>query len=179
MTSDLQKEELWSLCFGDSPEFAREFFAIDGISTVCEYSGKTLIGMASLIPLTSDGALRGNYVYGVCVHPDHRGKGVFRSLMDRCEQIALQSKDDFICLIPATDALVKTYSKMGYSISVALCDSVSDNGQMLHIVCDGFRRFAAVEEDSQPVVRFGLMKPLSDSVAEKMTFSFSERMGEI
>lgn len=179
MTSDIQKEELWALCFGDSPELAREFFAIDGIRTVCEYSGDTLIGMASMIPLASESALRGDYVYGVCVHPEYRGQGVFRKLMARCEQIALNNGDDFICLIPATDALVRSYSKMGYSISVALCDSASDSTEKLTVSCDGFRRFAATEEDAQSAVRFGLMKPLGNSVTKKMSFSFSERMGEI
>lgn len=179
MTSDIQKEELWALCFGDSHEFAREFFAINGITTLCEYSGNKLIGMASMIPLISDSALRGNYVYGVCVHPEYRGNGVFRKLMGRCEERAVQKGDDFICLIPATDALVRSYSKMGYSISVALCDKALDSTEKLNVTCEGFRRFTDVEEDSQPAVRFGLMKPLNDLVTEKMSFSFSERMGEI
>ena len=179
MTSDIQKEELWALCFGDSTEFAREFFAIDGIRTVCEYSGDTLIGMASMIPIVSESALRGDYVYGVCVHPDHRGQGVFRKLMARCEQIALNNGDDFICLIPATEALVESYSKMGYSISVALCDSASDSIEKLTVSCDGFRRFVATDEDTSPTVSFGLMKPLGNKVTEDMSFSFSERMGEI
>lgn len=179
MTSDLQKEELWALCFGDSVEFAREFFAIDGITTVCEYSGDKLIGMASMIPLLSDNDLRGDYVYGVCVHPEHRGNGVFRKLMQRCEALALKNGNDFICLIPATASLVRSYSKMGYSIPVALCDSDRDSSEKLNVACEGFRRFANVEEDTRPAVSFGLMKPLNALIAENMSFSFSGRMGEI
>ena len=174
------KERLWSLCFGDAEDVARSFFEIPEVLTLTEYENDSLIGMASMIPVTCDGGACGYYVYGVCVHPDHRGRGVFKKLMDKCEIEAKRSGADMLCLIPATDRLAKTYANMGYYQKVALSDDPQKSGVGILAISSGFRSFAIPDDPTQPryTSDFGVLKPISSKISPNESFCFEEHMGE-
>ena len=170
---------LWELCFGDAPDVAENFLGIDDVITLEERADGKLIGMASLVPVITDGALSGFYAYGVCTHPDHRGRGVFKRIMEKCEREAMVRGADFICLIPATDRLASTYSRIGYSKRIALCDAPEIHGDAIRSRSRGFCEFAIPERADAPLltVDFGVMKPLTER-ADKQEFHFASYMGE-
>ena len=173
------KKALWSLCFGDSEEVADSFFAIPDILTLTEHKNGATVGMASLIPVGSKGSLLGYYAYGVCVHPDHRGGGIFRRLMERCEAQAIADGKDLLCLIPATEALAKTYSRMGYSRKIELFDKASEGSHAITPASRGFSDFAAPDCADAPLLTadFGLLKSFSQ-IDEDTRFCFAAPMGE-
>ena len=170
---------MWELCFGDAPDVAESFLCISDIITLEERDGDTLIGMASLVPVRTKNALSGYYAYGVCTHPDHRGRGVFTRLMDNCEATAKRAGADFICLIPATERLADTYAHMGYSKKISLFDTPVKKGDAIFSKSLGFREFATPDSDTAPIftVNFGMIKPLSAKVKD-LDFYFAEPMGE-
>ena len=170
---------LWELCFGDAPDVAESFLGISDVITVEERSGGVLIGMASLVPVHTESVLSGYYAYGVCTHPDHRGKGVFTRLMASCEREAQKKAVDFICLIPATERLASTYARMRYFKKVALYDAAEKSGAAILSASHGFSDFATPDTDDAPLltVNFGVMKPLTRR-AEQQSFYFATPMGE-
>ena len=86
---------------------------------------------------------------------------------------------DFICLIPATERLADTYSRMGYSKKISLCDAPQKAGDAIISSSLGFIDFATPDSADAPLltVDFGLMKPLG-KCAEQQEFYFSAPMGE-
>ncbi len=174
-----EKEELWLLCFDDSPNTPRELFAISDIDTLSLYQQDTLIAMATLVPVKTDAGLTGYYVYGVCTHPNYRGKGVFKHLMERCERYTKEKNADFLCLIAADKSLADTYRRMGYSFSVSLAGNDLTEGSVgIGSVSESFSKFAEPDENSDTEGLYGLLKPLF-SADENLKFFFSEHMGEI
>ena len=170
---------LWELCFGDAPDVAESFLGINDVVTLEERAGGALIGMASLVPVHTDSGLSGCYAYGVCTHPDRRGGGVFTRIMQRCEQYAVDLGLDFICLIPATERLADTYSRMGYSKRIALYDAQEKSGDAIISSSRGFIGFAEPDGADAPLltVDFGAIKPLTERAAH-IEFYFSAPMGE-
>lgn len=170
---------LWELCFGDAPDVAESFLGISDVTTLEERQGGELIGMASLVPVSTESGLSGFYAYGVCTHPDHRGRGVFTKIMKKCEREAIARGLDFICLIPATERLADTYARIGYSKRIALYDASCKAGEAIVSDSRGFCGFATPDNENAPLltVDFGVMKPLSER-AEMKKFHFSSPMGE-
>ena len=170
---------MWELCFGDAPDVAESFLCIPDVITLEEHCEDKLIGMASLIPVRTESALWGYYAYGVCTHPDHRGHGVFTKIMEKCETAAKMDGADFICLIPATERLAKTYERMGYSKKMTLYDAAEKSGDAVFASSEAFRAFATPDSESAPLltVNFGALKPLTER-AESSEFYFAEPMGE-
>ena len=170
------KIKLFSLCFGDSEESACEFFSIADIETITEYAHGELVSMASLVPLKTESGLCGFYAYGVCVHEDHRGKGLFARIMERCEEYAREMGADFVCLIPADHRLANTYMRFGYTERVELCDGDLKDKEPIYTLSPDFIRFAESEEDRAATVDFGLLKFIKDVSGKK--FAFFSHMGD-
>ena len=177
MSINSQKETLWALCFGDDISVAREFFTISDIVTLTTTENGELVAMASLVPVSTDNGLLGLYVYGVCTHPDHRGRGHFRTLMERCESIALAEKKDFLCLIPANYTVALTYRRMGYTIDVSLCKDKKDTDTKISSMSKEFSEYAIPNEECLSFDH-GLLKPLSEKMTNGQSFSFLKHMGE-
>lgn len=165
------KEALFCLCFGDTEQTATEFFSIKEVATITEYSEGRLSAMASLIPLCMEDKKVGFYVYGVCVHPDFRGLGGFRRIMQGCEDYAKEKGADFLCLIPATPLLASSYGRMGYSKRVQLYDGADSDAQRIYLLSEDFARFAIPAGDSDTEIDFGLLKPLADIPDKKHAFA--------
>ena len=168
--TNTDKEKLFTLCFGDTAETAREFFSIKEVVTLTELENGRLCAMASLLPLETDRGACGFYVYGVCVHPDCRGKGYFNRVMKKCEDFANKNKGDFLSLIPANQPLADTYRRMGYTEKLALYHSANKDHEKIFVVSNGFIEFARPEENAKGVIDFGLMKPLTFDSKRKMAF---------
>ena len=96
-----------------------------------------------------------------------------------CEYEAVARGADFICLIPATDRLASTYSRIGYSKRIALCDAPEIHGDAIRPRSRDFYEFAIPESADVPLltVDFGVMKPLTEC-ADNQEFHFASYMGE-
>ena len=167
---------LWSLCFGDGEEIPSSFFERTEAEPVLLRREGTPIAMACLVPVTLD-KLRGGYLYAVCVHPEHRGRGYFRWLMALCEEKARKAKLDFVCLVPATPSLSELYERMGYETRVTL--SAYATGEEKRIVPEGgFAALAKEWSEDFPTMPQGLAKSLAEDVLLPSPLAFSSPMGE-
>ena len=103
--------ELWKLVFGDGDDFLDLFFgtAYAPERCLCIMDADTAAGALYWLPC--DGYA---YIYAVATHPDHRGKGICRALMEAAhEEIRAQGYAGAI-LYPQEEGLRAMYRKMGY-----------------------------------------------------------------
>lgn len=107
---------LWKTAFGDGEEWISSFFSTayspDRCVTVregeriaaalywldCEYAGQRLA-----------------YMYAVATHPDFRGRGMCRELMEKTHARLTELGYAGSLLMPAEEDLRKMYAKMGYT----------------------------------------------------------------
>lgn len=170
--------QLWELCFGDTEDTALEFLSIPDVITLTEERDERSIAMASLVPVSTECGQNGVYVYGVCVHPKHRGQGIFRELMARCEAFAKDKDADFLCLIPADDGVRNAYKKMGYDIEVATPQNRESVSVGIFSLSEDFTKFAVPDGEPSSNIKYGLLKPLEHFDAQNKKYSFLHHMGE-
>lgn len=169
---------LWSLCFGDTKETAAEFLSIPDVKTLVEYSDGVPVAMASLVPVATELGQKGEYVYGVCVHPAFRGKGLFRTLMNRCEREAIKNGAEFLCLIPEQESLFVAYKKMGYAVEINTAAHVFADSIGIVTLSEQFKSFAIPEGETGRELKYGLLKPVRAFETQNKKFSFLYHMGE-
>ncbi len=112
---------LWMQAFeGDTANDIALFFdTFDHTQTafvLCE--GERVFSMLFLLPITIEDATRhvpAGYVYAGATHPDARGKGYYRRLLDYVGETAKQEGIEALVLRPATDMLAESYRRMGFS----------------------------------------------------------------
>lgn len=110
-----QLKKLWNLAFGDSMEFIGLFFGTAYAPGRCLYLAEDGQVTAALYWL--DCEYKGQkqaYIYAVATHPDHRGKGLCRQLMDRVHALLKAEGYSAALLRPADNGLRRMYRKMGY-----------------------------------------------------------------
>ncbi len=159
-TSLNDRISLFCECFGDTREVAEKLFSCSDIINVTTYKEDRLVASASLVPILAlDDDAVGYYIYGVCVAPDMRGRGLFREIMQMSETEAKNRGAKYVCLIPADNGLSNTYQKMGYTIPILQrFESLGANG--IKLLSNEFRNFA--KSDSKVEVRQnGLLKILN------------------
>lgn len=110
-----QLKNLWHLAFGDEAAFIDLFFGTAYSPDRCLYLAEGGQVIAALYWL--DCGYKGQkqaYVYAVATHPDHRGKGLCRQLMDKTHVLLKEQGYTAALLRPADDGLRRMYRKMGY-----------------------------------------------------------------
>ena len=110
-----QLKNLWHLAFGDGMEFIELFFRTAYSPHRCLYLEENGQITAALYWL--DCEYRGQkhaYIYAVATHPEHRGKGLCRRLMDKTHALLTGQGYTAALLRPADDSLRRMYRKMGY-----------------------------------------------------------------
>lgn len=101
---------LHSICFGDEREWFDAFLAAASGQTYIAYClGAEYAGGLFLLDMTC-GAHAGKYVYALGVHPDHRGKGIARELLEQAKALC----KDFCLICPADEVLAETYERYGF-----------------------------------------------------------------
>jgi len=118
-----QLKTLWHLAFGDGMEFIELFFQTAYSPERCLYLTENGQITAALYWLDCEyQGQKQAYIYAVATHPEHRGKGLCRQLMDKAHAI-LQAQGYAAALLrPADDGLRRMYRKMGYRV----CTGVSE-----------------------------------------------------
>jgi len=168
---------LFSEVFGDTENVAKSLFSCRGVITLTEYIEGRLAAMASLIRINGKNS-KGFYVYGVCVAKDFRGRGYFRKIMDAVESYANTEGADFLCLIPANDALQYTYHRMGYVEKIKPFE-YSTMGN-LFITSEDFKMFATPDTPSPSNNGLsGLAKIIKNDFKFESEPIFADFMGDI
>lgn len=110
-----QLSALWQTAFGDSPEFIRLFFSTAYAPERCQYL--TVEGHLAAALYWLDAWCGGEklaYIYAVATHPDFRGRGLCRRLMDRTHSLLASRGYAGALLCPAGEGLRRMYAAMGY-----------------------------------------------------------------
>ncbi len=112
-------QELFRLCFGDSPEcsglYFNRFYRPEEFLVLREEGA--LCAMAGLLSLTltepGGRTVKAAYLYGMGVHPEHRGRGFAGQLLNYAD-FYLHGKRDCLITVPADDGLHAFYRKFGF-----------------------------------------------------------------
>lgn len=114
MNADALKS-LWTLAFGDPVPVIESFFSTAYSPDRCRYLEEAGVVTAALYWL--DGEYAGEkyaYIYGVATHPDHRGKGLCRKLMEKTHEDLKRQGYAGALLMPAEPGLRRMYASFGY-----------------------------------------------------------------
>lgn len=110
-----QLKTLWHLAFGDGEEFIDLFFRTAYAPDRCLYLTEDGQITAALYWLDCEyNGQKQAYIYAVATHPDHRGKGLCRQLMEQAHARLKEAGYAAALLRPADEGLRRMYRKMGY-----------------------------------------------------------------
>lgn len=118
-----EARRLWQLCFGDSDEFLDRYFErlYREEDVLLAEEGSTAIGHLQFPELSlslGEETLPAGYVVAVCTHPDYRGKGIMRPLLQEALRREKARGDVVSVLLPAEDWLYRYYTSVGGYASV-------------------------------------------------------------
>lgn len=117
-TKSEEARRLWQLCFGDSDEFLDRYFDLvyREEDVLLAYDGSNAIGHLQFPELAlalGEETLPAGYVVAVCTHPDHRGKGIMRPLLQEALRREKARGDVVSVLLPAEEWLYRYYTSVG------------------------------------------------------------------
>ncbi len=105
---------LWALSFGDSEEYIWQFCQDMPLAgAVLARDGEHVAGMALL--LQPDSAKNAYYGYGVCTHPDDRGRGICKRIHEKIRTVCRKRGAGYF-VHPADPSLIPLYGKLGLEI---------------------------------------------------------------
>lgn len=113
-------QELFHLCFGDSPEcsglYFDNFYRPEEFLVLREEGElRAMAGLLNLSLTEPDGrTVKAAYLYGMGTHPDHRGRGYAAQLLNYAD-FYLHGKRDCIVTMPADNQLHAFYGKFGFA----------------------------------------------------------------
>ena len=173
----MRKEDIFAVCFGDTREGIDAFYAIPDAVCIEEKENGETVGIAHVLPVFLEG-YKGGYLFAIGVDPAHRGRGLLRALLARAEQFCRTWGLDFVCLIPASDALADTYRRHGYTVEVATVSGVvGENSHPVLCLSSEFLAYGKYGK-SEGAPRVGLAKSLSDKPLPTPAH-FASPMGEL
>lgn len=108
-------KRLWKRVFGDSDSFIDTFFQVAYSPDRCRYreeKGEIVSALYWLDCRYEGGKLA--YIYAVATHPDYRGRGLCRRLMEDTHAVLKARGYAGAVLYPADGTLRQMYGKMGY-----------------------------------------------------------------
>lgn len=117
-TKSEEARRLWQLCFGDSDEFLDRYFdrlyrEEDVLLAEDEGTAIGHLQFPQLVLSLGEETLPAGYVVAVCTHPDHRGKGIMRPLLQEALRREKARGDVVSVLLPAEEWLYRYYTSVG------------------------------------------------------------------
>ena len=102
--------KLWNIAFGDNINSVNKY-----LDTLLKYffvyeDEGIVKAMLSVIPVSYLDK-NGGYIYAVVTHPDYRGQGICKRLIDTIKE---DKKYDFLVLVPQNEGLFKFYKRMNF-----------------------------------------------------------------
>ncbi|MCL2547167.1 MAG: GNAT family N-acetyltransferase [Oscillospiraceae bacterium] len=126
-------KELWSLCFPGEERYKDFFFAKlrdKNASMLAKISGKS-VGMLHMLPQTfvsPEGKhLAARYLYAICTHPNYRGRGIAKTLVERALEMMWRRGEAVATLVPGNRRLFDYYAQLGFQPCFA--QSVAERGE--------------------------------------------------
>ena len=131
-----QLKALWLMCFPDEEEqVLANFFekTVTPENVIATFFGEQIINATYL--LESEITIKGVsysalYIYGVCTHPEYRGKGLMKTAFKHLEESATSKCVDYLFLVPATASLFDMYKKLGYKTGFTYEKTIIDFDEM-------------------------------------------------
>ena len=122
--------QLWKLAFGDTDAFLDSFFSTAYSPDRChllKVDGR--VAAALYWFRCSCDEQRIAYVYAVATHPDFRGQGLCRKLMQETHALLTRQGYDAVMLVPQDAGLRKMYAAMGYRDATAVTEFTCQAGE--------------------------------------------------
>ncbi len=113
-------KELYEICFEDKKAVIDSFFENTLKSEIAigifdgEKAVSALYLLKSEICFPCGERKLAFYVYGVSTHPDYRGKGLMKRILDFAKRFAENCGISYLFLVPAETSLFELYEKCGY-----------------------------------------------------------------
>ena len=143
---------LWKQTFGDHAGFWEMFLETTFLPDHCRCITEN--GLVTAAMYWFDCSFRGEkiaYLYAVVTHPDHRGKGLCRSLLDNVHNHLAETGYASAMLVPETESLRQMYRKLGYedctTVSEFSC-TAGDSPMLLRAI--GPAEYAALRRELLP-----------------------------
>ncbi len=142
---------LWQLAFGDSEEFTDLFFDRGYDPRCCRCL--TLEGRVAAALYWFDVEYDGEfyaYLYGVATHPDFRGRGLCRKLMEDTHACLTARGYAGGLLTPAEENLRKMYAGMGYEDCCTVSEIRREAGKACEVRLIGRDEYALLRRQYLP-----------------------------
>lgn len=147
-----QQRALWQNAFGDTDAFLDSFFrtAYAPDRCRCVLDGDTIAAILYWIDCSVKNQKLA-YIYAVVTHPDHRGKGLCRMLMEDTHDLLRCRGYSGAALVPQQEGLRKMYAGMGYRNAGSLnCFRCTCAGAPVSLRAVGADEFAALRRKMLP-----------------------------
>lgn len=147
-----QLRRLWQDAFGDPDVFLDSFYrtAYSPDRCLCLLSEDQVTAVLYWIDC-SLGQEKLAYIYAVVTHPDHRGKGLCRTLLSQTHTLLKSRGYSSAVLVPQKESLRNMYAGMGYRDMGGLRElSCTADGQSIPIRAIGAEEFSALRRSMIP-----------------------------
>lgn len=165
-------QKLWVQAFGDTPDVPEAFFATAFASDRFHCILEDDVPVSALYWL--DCTLQGQkiaYIYAAATDKVHRGKGLFRKLMNESHQILVQQGYAGVVLVPCCRELFGLYEKFGYRTVTTVEEFTCGWG-------DVSVPFQEITPDQYAALRKGYL-PAGSVLQEGPTLAYLQTQGEI
>ena len=147
-----QQRKLWQNAFSDTDAFLDSFFRTAYSPDRCRCV--LLDGEIAAILYWIDCTLLEQklaYIYAVVTHPDHRGKGLCRKLMEDTHALLAQRGYSGALLVPQKESLRQMYAGMGYRNAGGLAEfRCQADGAPVPLRAVGPEEYAALRRSQLP-----------------------------
>lgn len=142
---------LWQQAFGDSDETIEAFFTTAFAPERCRCIREEDNLAAALYWLDCEYAgQKVAYIYAVATHPEFRGRGLCRMLMEDTHRVLAEQGYAAAVLYPAGESLRRMYGKMGYRDATAVSEFVCTAGTAIPVRKIGTEEYAALRRAFLP-----------------------------
>ena len=156
--------ECWQQSFGDPPELIRAMLKEADLlssSMTAETDGAVRSVMFAFDGLCF-GDLRASYLYALCTHPEVRGRGLGRAVLNGLARQCFAHGASFVFLSPSSPSLDLWYRTLGMR---PLCRAAADT---IQVVPDGCLSCVPVKAEEYASLRTGVGIPLKMLRAQEL-----------
>ena len=108
------------MCFPDEDgNTLNNFFekSVSSENVIATFCGEQIVNAMYLLDseiVLKNKRYSAKYIYGVCTHPEYRGKGLMKTAFKYLDELVISKSIDYLFLVPATESLFEMYKKLGY-----------------------------------------------------------------